>query len=84
MFSMSWCSRIFKASFNMCHSKNGAILVAQSVRNLSAMQEAWVDPWVGKIPWRRKWQLAPVFLPGEVHGQRRLVGYSPWVTKSRT
>ena len=28
------------------------------------------SPWVGKIPWRRKWQLTPVFLPGESHGQR--------------
>ena len=35
------------------------------------------DPWVGKIPWRRKWQPTPVFLPGESHGQRSLVGYSP-------
>ena len=26
------------------------------------------DPWVGKIPWRRKWQLTPVFLPGKSHG----------------
>ena len=36
------------------------------------------DPWVGKILWRRKWQSTPVFLPGEVHGQRSLGGYSPW------
>ena len=36
------------------------------------------DPWVGKIPWRRAWQPTPVFLPGESHGQRSLVGYSPW------
>ena len=36
------------------------------------------DPWVGKIPWRRKWKPPPVFLPGEFHGQRSLVGYSPW------
>ena len=36
------------------------------------------DPWVGKIPWRRAWQATPVFLPGESHGQRNLVGYSPW------
>ena len=36
------------------------------------------DSWVGKIPWRRKRQPTPVFLPGEFHGQRRLVGYSPW------
>ena len=35
------------------------------------------DPWVGKIPWRRKWQPTPVFLPGEFHRQRSLVGYSP-------
>ena len=34
--------------------------------------------WVRKIPWRRKWQPTPVFLPGESHGQRSLMGYSPW------
>ena len=34
--------------------------------------------WVGKIPWRRKWPPASVFLPGEPHGQRSLMGYSPW------
>ena len=32
------------------------------------------DPWVGKIPWRRAWQPSPVFLPGESHGQKSLVG----------
>ena len=37
-----------------------------------------MDPWVGKIPWRRKWQPTPVFVPGESHGQRSLAGYSPW------
>ena len=35
------------------------------------------DPWVRKSPWSRKWQPTPVFLPGESHGQRSLVGYSP-------
>jgi len=35
------------------------------------------DPWVRKIPWRRAWQPTPGFLPGESHGQRNLVGYSP-------
>ena len=35
-------------------------------------------PWVGKIPWRRAWKPTPVFLPGESHGQRSLVGCSPW------
>ena len=32
------------------------------------------DPWVGKIPWRKKWQPMPVLLPGKSHGQRSLVG----------
>ena len=36
------------------------------------------DPWVRKIPWRRKWQLTPVLLPGKSHGQRSLGSYSPW------
>ena len=36
------------------------------------------DSRIGKIPWRRKWQPIPVVLPGESHGQRSLVGYSPW------
>ena len=35
-------------------------------------------PWVGKIPWRRKWQPTPVFLPGKSHGRMSLAGYSPW------
>ena len=39
------------------------------------------DPWVGKIPWRRAWQPTPVFLPGDSHGQRSPVGYSPWGCK---
>ena len=39
------------------------------------------DPCVGKIPWRRKWQPTPVFLPRKSHGQRSLVGYSPWCCK---
>ena len=39
------------------------------------------NPCVGKIPWRRKWQSTPVLLPGKSHGQRSLVGYSPWGCK---
>ena len=36
------------------------------------------DPRVGKIPWSRKWRSTPVLLPGKSHGQKSLVGYSPW------
>ena len=35
----------------------------------------------GKIPWRRKWHPTPVFLPGKSHGQRSLLGFSPWCRK---
>ena len=36
-----------------------------------------VNPWVREMPWRRTWQPTPIFLPGDSHGQRSLVGYSP-------
>ena len=36
------------------------------------------SPWIRKIPWSRKWQPTPVFLPGKFHGWRTLEGYSPW------
>ena len=39
------------------------------------------DPWVGKIPWRRKWQFTPVSLPGKSRGQRNLAGCIPWGQK---
>ena len=47
----------------------------------TSMRGTWrhrFDPWVGNIPWRRKWQPTPVFLPGKSHGQRSLASYSPW------
>ena len=40
--------------------------------------ETRLDPWIKKIPWRRKWQPTPVSLPGKSHGQRSLAGYSLW------
>ena len=58
-----------------------ASLVAQTVKNLPAMQRPRFDPWVGKIPWRREWQPTPVRLPGETHGGSSLVGYNPWGRK---
>ena len=45
---------------------------------MKEMQKMQIDPWVQKIPWSRKWQPTPVFLPGKFHGQRSLVGCSPW------
>ena len=50
----------------------------QMVKNLPAMQETWAQSQGQKDPWRKKWQSTPVFLPGESHGQRSLMGYSLW------
>ena len=47
------------------------------VKNLPAKHETQVDPWVGKIPWRREWLPTPVSVPIGSHGQRSLVGCSP-------
>ena len=51
------------------------------VKNLPGKQETRVQCWAGKIPWRRKWQPTPVFLPRKSHGQRSLAGCSPWSHK---
>ena len=61
----------------------GLTSLAQSVKNLPAMQETWVRFLGQKMPWRRKWQSSPVFLPGKSHGQRSVVGSSPWGLKSQ-
>ena len=42
------------------------------------MQETWVQSLGWKDIWKKEWQPAPVLMPGEFHGQRSMVGYSPW------
>ena len=66
---------LFIYSFNECY------LVAQMIKSLPVMQETKLDPWVGKIPCRKAGQSTLVFLPGEPHGQRSMVGYRPWGCK---
>ena len=56
-------------------------LVAQTVKNLPAMQETQVQSQVRKIPWTRAWQPTPVFFPGEFHGLRNVASYSLWGCK---
>ena len=55
--------------------------VAQTVKRLPTMRETRFDPWVGKIPWRRKRQPTTVFMPGKSHGRGSLGGYTPWGSK---
>ena len=59
-------------------------LVAQSLKNLPAVQMTWVRSVGQKIPWRREWLPTPVFLPREFHGQRSLVGYRAGQTEQLT
>jgi len=54
------------------------VRVAQTVKNLPAMQEIQVYSLDWEDPWRREWLPTPVFLPGEFHGQRSLAGCGPW------
>ena len=64
---------------NESHTVKGrASLVAQTVKNLPAMQETWVRSLAQEDLLEKGGQPIPVFLPGESHGQRSLVGYNPW------
>ena len=51
-------------------------MVKNELANAGDIRDTGFKPWVGKTPWRRKWQLTPAFLPGKSQGQRSLAGYS--------
>ena len=76
-------------SLNNFHTrtKSSALLPGKTsgsmVKNPSAKQEMWLLSLAQEDPWRRKWQPSPVFLPGKSHGQRSLVGNSPWSPRVR-
>ena len=55
----------------------GEAVVQESTCQCRRCKRRGFHSWVRKIPWRRKWQPTPVFLPGKSHGQRSLMGYSP-------
>ena len=57
------------------------LVVKNPPANAGRRKRCKFDPWVEKVPGRRAWQPIPVFLPGEVHEQRSLVGYGPWDAK---
>ena len=71
----------FYPAYQLCRTS----LVAQTVKAVKVSayngRRPRFDPWLGKIPWRRKWQPTPVLLPGKSHGRRSLVGYSSWSCK---
>ena len=82
---LSWAMLLFEKLMKNINSfpqkRHRASTVAQAVQNLPTMQDTWFNPGVGKIPWRREWLPTSIFLPGESHGQRSLVGYGLWGCK---
>ena len=81
----AWPKDKQKIKLSSHHVVPGTSQVALLVKNLPAKcrrcKRHGIDPGIGKIPWRRKWQPIPVFLPGKSHGRRSLEGYSPWGLK---
>ena len=71
-----FCAFFFRFWSGLCYP-----LVAQRISICLQCRRPGIDPWVGKIRWRRKWQSTPVLLPGKSHGQRSLTGYSSWGRK---
>ena len=78
------CTRVLSHTHTHTHtpvtekSNPKAATVTQTVKDLPAIPETQAGSQVGKIPWRTVWLPIPVFMPGEFHGQRSLVGYIPW------
>ena len=66
---------------NICFIHSSLCLVIPNSSVCLQCGRPGFNPWVGKIPWRRKWQSTAVLLPEKSHGQRSLVGYSPWGLK---
>ena len=57
---------------------SGCAMVMAMVLAINLCRTPGFEHWVRKIPWSRKWQSTPAFLPGDPHGQRSPAGYSPW------
>ena len=73
----------FRKYFNSHHVYLHPYKVVQMVKNLLQYRRHRFISWIRKISWRRAGPPIPVFLPGEPHGQRSLVGYSPWGCRVR-
>ena len=78
LWSSGFCVRHIQLLFLLFSFLKFWLAEAQTKGSTCRRRRCLFDPWVGKMPWRRKWQAAPVFLPGESRGQRSLVACSPW------
>ena len=70
-------AHVFNNEYFIIWASPVALLVKNPLANSGDMRDEGSIPGLGKIPWRRAWQSTAVVLPGESHGQRTLVGYSP-------
>ena len=77
IYSFCWNSAVFSCVLKFWPVSSSS-LVARWYRICLQCRRPWFNPRVGKIPWRREWLPVAIFLPGEFHGQRSLVCYSPW------
>ena len=78
---LTWWRFWESSTFHACHLSRWP---SDKESTCQCRKHRQVQSWGGKIPWRRKWQSTPVFLPGKFHGQRSLADYSPWGHKSWT
>ena len=67
--------------FSRCNGHKGLLWWLSVKESACQYRSCEFNPWAGKIPWKRKWQPIPVFLPENSHGQKSLEGYSPWGRK---
>ena len=75
------CVYIYTYIFIYAHGHLMGLVVKECDCLCRRCRRHWFDPWIEKIPWKRRWQPTLIFLPGESHGLRSLVGYSPWDCK---
>ena len=82
LFKFSYGKHLNFSSFYALHGGfPGGTVVKNLPANAGDVGECGFDPCVRSILWRRACQPTPVLLPGESHGQRSLMGYSPWGCK---
>ena len=75
---MDFCAYFLDAGMWFVHVLPRCLSSKEFTCQCRNSRRLWYDPWVGKIPWRRKWQTTSVFLLVYSHAQKSLVGYSPW------
>ena len=72
---------VWMESWEATGNDKGLLRWCSGIESTCQCRRCGFDPWVRKVPWRRKWQPTPVFLPGKFHRQGSLVGYWPWGCK---